>query len=100
MHPIHQNRSLVYITLCYATATLLGLIVVFNCSSAYAEDDTKIVHAKTFILNFISHPDTVKFHDHSISVNKDIVTITITYTNGIGVTQDMSMNINTADLKN
>lgn len=68
---------------------------IINPNIAYANNDTKIAEAKAFILNFVSHPNTVRFHENSIEVHDDVVTITITYTNGIGVTQDMTMNIKT-----
>ena len=73
-------------------------LAIFTANNyIYASNNAKIAQAKEFILNFVSHPNTVKFHDDSIVVNKDIVTIAITYTNGLGVTQNMTMNVKVED---
>ena len=84
---------------------ILGLIIIsmatismvdhfiFRPTTVVANDNNKIVQAKGFILKLISHPDSVRFDDKSIVVSKEFVTITFSYTNGIGVTETVTMNI-------
>ena len=62
-------------------------------NTVVANDNDRVIQAKKFILKFISHPDSVRFDDKSIVLSKEFVTITFSYTNGIGITETVTMNI-------
>lgn len=60
---------------------------------ATASDNDKILQAKSYILQFVSYPETVIFHDKFTVINKNMVTIRFTYTNGFGVIDTLTMDI-------
>lgn len=77
----------------YSIVCLL-LIVVINPIIVIADNNEhKILQAKSYILEFVSHPETVIFHDQCTIVEKNMVTLKFTYTNGFGIIDTLTMNI-------
>lgn len=87
-----MRKILGLIVISIATLSIVDNLLI-RPNTVVANDNNRIIQAKNFILKFISHPDSVRFDDKSIVVSKQFVTITFSYTNGIGVTETVTMNI-------
>lgn len=87
-----MRKILGLIIISMATMSIIDLMVI-RPHIVVANDNDKVLQAKNFILKFVSHPDSVKFDNKSIEINKDIVSIRFSYTNGIGVTETITMNV-------
>lgn len=84
---------LLIIVLISSMCFVAGAIFVDNNQTVNNTDLIRIDNTKQYILNMVSQPNTVVFHDESIILKQDSVVIKFTYKNGFGITDTITMDI-------
>lgn len=89
---LNMDKIIKSIVLISIIGFVTGAIFVKN-NQTQNNTELRIDNAKNYILNMVSQPQTVVFHDESIFLNENSVVIKFTYKNGFGIIDTITMDI-------